>query len=173
MGSNWFAGGGIVLQDVKAKIQSGQIGLGDAITKCLPSFRGKVSDERLIWLSHELQGYPNALDFYSRPGNDFPPYRVVRGSLKLMDATGAVTPVLDHAIGKRTEFFLAAPVAWLEESAMLQGNVTYVELPELNVYMKGQKGNAVCELSKDQLTRILTSMKQSLCSIIDDVAKAK
>jgi hypothetical protein len=91
----------------------------------------------------------------------------------MMNQTGAVAPVTGHAIGKRSEFFLAAPIAWLEESYQLPGAVTYVELPELNVYLKGQVGNAVCELSKDQLTRILNSFKQSFCAIIDEVtAKA-
>jgi hypothetical protein len=164
-----------VLQDLKSKVQSGQITLADAITKALPSFRGKVSDDRLIWLSNELQGYPNALDFYSRPANDFPPYRVVRGRLKMMDATGAVTDAsaAAGAMGQRTEFFLAAPVAWLEESSQFQGHITYVELPELNVYMKGQSGNAVVEFTKDQLTRILTSTTQSFCALIDQVAAKK
>lgn len=174
-GFRLYVVGGNVLQELKSKVQNGQVSLGEAITKALPAFRGRVSDERLIWLSNELQGYPNALDFYSRPGNDFPPYRVVRGALKMMDAgTHEVTPVTHHPIGNRTEFFLAAPIAWLEESVQLPGTITYVELPELNVYMKGQKGNTVCELTKDQLTRILSSFKTSFCSIIDEVsAKAK
>ena len=171
MGAVRLVAGGIVLQDLKAKVQSGQVGLGEAITKALPAFRGKVSDDRLVWLANELQGYPNALDFYSRPANDFPPYRVVKGALKLMDQTGAVTEITHHAIGKRTEFFLAAPVDWLEESSRYGESITYVELPELNVYLKGQAGSAVCELTKDQLTRILNSFKQSFCSIIDEVSK--
>jgi hypothetical protein len=123
-----------------------------------------------VWLANELQGYPNALDFYSRPANDFPPYRVVRGRLKMMDATGAVTEVSAGAMSQRTEFFLAAPVGWLEESSQFPGNITYVELQELNVYMKGQQGNAVCEFSKDQLVRILSSLRQSFCALIDEVA---
>jgi hypothetical protein len=163
-----------VLQDLKSKVQSGQITLADAITKALPSFRGKVSDDRLIWLSNELQGYPNALDFYSRPANDFPPYRVVKGRLKMMDMTGAVSEVTAAgAMGQRTEFFLAAPVSWLEESVQFEGQITYVELPELNVYMKGQAGNAVVEFTKDQLTRILSSLKQSFCALIDQVLAKK
>ena len=91
----------------------------------------------------------------------------------MMDATGAVTDVSAGAgtMAQRTEFFLAAPVAWLEESIQFQGHITYVELPELNVYMKGQAGNAVVEFTKDQLTRILTSLTQSFCALIDQVAK--
>lgn len=162
-----------MLQDLKTKIQSGQISLNDGIMKAMPSFRGKVSDERLIWLSNELQGYPNALDFYSRPSQDFPPYRVVAGKLKMMDKNGNVSDVTNHPLAQRNELFLAAPVAWLEESMMLPGHITYVELQELNVYLKGQ-GAAVCELTKDQLTRILNSLRQSVCALIDEVmAKAK
>jgi hypothetical protein len=164
---------GNVLQDLKTKIQGGQISLNDAIMKAMPSFRGKVSDERLIWLSNELQGYPNALDFYSRPSQEFVPYRVVAGRLKMMDKTGNVSDLTNHPIAKRNEFFLSAPVAWLEESMLFPGQITYVEMQELNVYLKGQ-GAAVCELTKDQLTRILNSLRQSLCAVIDEVtAKAK
>ena len=87
-----------------------------------------------------------------------------------MDQTGAVADVNAGAMSQRTEFFLAAPVHWLEESHnLVPGQITWVELQELNVYMKGQNGNAVCELSKEQLTRILNSIKGSFCSLIDDV----
>jgi hypothetical protein len=158
-----------VLTELKKKIQTGQMPLAEALARALPDFRGKIGDNRLIWLSHELQGYPNALDYYQRTSTtDFPPYRVVNGSLKVMDSQGNLNDVT-HAIGQRKQFFLAAPVGWLEDSATMPGQITYVELSELNVYMGMGMGNAVCEVSKEQITRILTSFKQSFCALIDEI----
>jgi hypothetical protein len=160
-----------VLQDLKNKVQSGQIALSEAIPRALPHFRGKVSDDRLMWLSHELQGYPNALEFYRNQRDDFPPYRIVNGTLLMMDSNGNTKEVTNNAFGKRTEFFLSAQVAWLEDSNRFPGQITYVELPELNVYMAMGQGNAVCEVTKDQLQRILNSVTTSFCALIDQVAK--
>jgi hypothetical protein len=157
-----------VLADLKKKLQIGQMPLSQALASALPDFRGKVSDSRLIWLSNELQGYPNALDYYQKPSNEFPPYRVVTGSLKVMDSQGNLSE-LEHAIAKRNQFFLAAPLPWLEDAIRLPGKITFVELPELNIYMHMGMGNAVCEVSKDQVERILVSFRQSLLSLIDEV----
>ncbi len=157
-----------MLLELKRKIQVGELQLGDALAQALPSFRGQVGDSRLLWLSHELQGYPHALDFYQKPSNEFPPYRVVNGKLKVMDRQGNLSAV-SHSIGQRTQFFLAAPIAWLEESALLPGNITYVELPELNTYMKMGMGEAVCEVSKEQIQRIIASFRQSFIALIDEV----
>jgi hypothetical protein len=161
-----------VLTELKTKLLANQILLGEALGRALPSFRGKVGDARLNWLANELQGYPNALDFYKNPSNEFPPYRVVQGALRVMDGQGNVAPVA-HAIGQRKEFFLAAPVAWLEDSANMPGQITYVELPELNIYMGMGMGNAVCEVSKEQIERILGNFKRSFIACIDEVLAKK
>ena len=156
-----------MLTELKTKLLANQIQLGEALGRALPSFRGKVGDARLNWLANELQGYPNALDFYKNPSNEFPPYRIVKGSLRVMDQQGNVQSV-QHAIGQRTEFFLAAPIAWLEDSAQMPGQITYVELPELNIYM-GMLGNAVCEVTKEQIERIILNFKRSFIACIDEV----
>ena len=161
-----------MLTELKTKLLANQILLGEALGRALPSFRGKVGDARLNWLANELQGYPNALDFYKNPSNEFPPYRVVQGSLRVMDSLGNVSSVA-HAIGQRKEFFLAAPVAWLEDSANMPGQITYVELPELNIYMGKGMGNAVCEVSKEQIERILGNFKRSFIACIDEVLAKK
>lgn len=161
-----------MLEDIRKKVGTGETRLGDALAKALPLFRGRASDERLMWLSNELQGYANALNFYQKPSDDFPPYRVVTGKLRLMDHNGNLSDIR-HPMAERSQFFLAAPLAWLEDSAQLPGLTTYVELPELNVYTDTKIGSAVCEVTKEQIVRVLNSFKQSFVVLIDQVCESK
>lgn len=158
-----------MLEDLRQKIAANQIGLHEALATALPSFRGKLSDERIMWLANEMQGYRNATDWYQNPTPDFPPYRVVTGELKVMDRQGNLAQ-LNHPMANRTQFFLAAPIAWLEDSVTLPGSITMVEMAELNAYMgKLAQGTVVLHLTKDQVQALLANFKRSLLAVIDDV----
>ncbi|HEY9712978.1 MAG TPA: hypothetical protein V6C72_05890 [Chroococcales cyanobacterium] len=156
-----------MLQDLKTKVSAGQIRLSDALSSALPDFRGKIPDDRLMWLVNEMQGYPNALDWYSRPMQDFPPYRVVAGQLKLVDREGNMGDV-NHPLAQRQQYFLAAPVSWLEEAANMPGSVAMVEMQELSSYFK-TAGGVACLCNKDEIKRILNSFRQSFLALIDEV----
>lgn len=157
-----------MLADLKTKVMTGGIRLSDALSQALPDFRGKIADDRLMWLVNEMQGYPNALDWYSRPMQDFPPYRVVAGQLKLVDKEGNLGDA-QHPLANRQQYFLAAPVSWLEQATdQQQGSVAIVEMQELSSYFK-TAGGVVCLCNKDEIRRILNSFRQSFVALIDEV----
>lgn len=162
-------GGGYLLYEIKRKLQRGEITISDGIVKCLPDLRGRVPDETLVWLASELQGYSNSLHFYQENNHNLPAYRVVKGTLKIMDASGKLTDI-KHPFTSRTQFFLGAPVAWLEEFAKLPGEVALVELPDLTTLLGGGRGNVACEFTKEQLTRMLSIVKSRVLEVMNQVA---
>lgn len=156
---------------LKARVQSGDIRISDALTRILPKLRGIVTDDTLIWCSNELQGYPNALDFYQRKYTDLPPYRVVAGVLKVVRSDGQLVGIT-HPLAERNQHFLSAPIGWIEDFYSLPGEMTVVEFPELTKHI-GAGGTIVCQCTKTQLRRITNSVKDSLILLIDQVAMGK
>lgn len=166
--------GGSVLQDLKNAVVAGQVRLGEALSRALPNVHGKVADDRILWMVNEMNGYPNALNWYSRPTEDFPPYRVVNGVLKSVDPAGNLGD-MNHPLAAKGRYFLAAPISWLEEAADTDSNVALVEMQELSgPYAKATGGGGVvCSCNKDEITRILNSFRQNFVAILNEVgAKA-
>lgn len=156
-----------MLQDLRTKLFQRKISLADAVAQAMPEFRGRIPDERLMWLVNELQGYPHALDWFQQPSADFPEYRVVNGALKILSSTGEVSD-LQHPLASRKRFFIAASIRWLEDSLKIPGPITFVEMAELNAFTKQTQGGAiVCEMQKDQITRILTVTGQGFVKLLD------
>lgn len=156
-----------LLAEVKERVSQGDLRLSDAIARILPTLRGKASDDDLIWCSNELQGYPNGLDYYHRKFTDLPPYRVVNGLIKVIQRDGSSTAI-SHPMASRSDYFLSAPVGWLEDFYTLPGELSVVELPELTSYIgKETGGTIVCQCTKTQLLRIIGSIKQSLLALLD------
>jgi hypothetical protein len=160
-----------VFQDLKQKLLSGQISFSEALPKALPQLRGKVSDEKLLWLASELQGYSNAIEFYQSNNHGLPPYRIVPGALYLMTPDGALNE-LKHPYAKRTDYFLSAPVAWLEEFARQQGDTSVVEVPELTAFMSASGGGVVCQTKKVELRRIIANFRNEFLALLDQVEPA-
>ena len=156
------------IEDVKHKIIGKQIQLGPALTKLLPMMRGKVADERLFWLVSELQGYQNAIDFYQQSSHSLPTYRIIPGALKVVDKQGNLAD-LNHPWAKKTQFFLGAPIAWLEDSADVPGLSTMVELPELTNYAGKNLGTIVCECKRADLLACIEAFRRQLISLLTEV----
>ncbi len=154
------------LQQIQLKLEQNKIALADAIVEVLPLLRNKESDDTLRWLVNELQGYSDTMSFYSNPNHRLPQYRVVNGNLKLLGKNGEMTD-LDHALANRSEYFLGAPVSWLEEFASLPGNDCVAELPELAKQL--QSGLVVLQLPKAQLLRILNEVRARFLLLLDKV----
>jgi hypothetical protein len=157
-----------VFQDLKNKLLSGQVTFAEALPKALPQLRGKISDEKLLWLASELQGYSNAIEFYQSQAHSLPKYRIVPGALYLLTPDGALTE-LKHPYAKRSDYFLSAPVAWLEEFARLQGDVSLVEVPELTAFMSASGGGVVCQTKKVELRRIIANFRNEFIALLDQV----
>jgi hypothetical protein len=157
-----------VFQELKQKLLSGQMTFAEALPKALPQLRGKVSDEKLLWLASELQGYSNAIEFYQNNTHGLPRYRIVPGALFLMTADGNLNE-LKHPYARRTDYFLSAPVAWLEEFARLQGDISLVEVPELTAFMSGAGGGVVCQTKKVELRRIIANFRNEFIALLDQV----
>lgn len=161
-----------MLEDLKKRLTNKQVRLGEALAEALPAFRGKITDECIMWLASEMQGYQNASDWYQRPTKEFPAYRIVKGELGVMDREGNLG-ALNHPLAQRQEFFIGAPIAWLEDSATLPGHITMVEMQELNAYMgKFAHGTIVCRMTKDSLLRILENFRLNLIRVIEEVTAA-
>jgi hypothetical protein len=121
----------------------------------------------LIWCSNELQGYQNGIDFYRRRFTELPPYRVVSGVIKIIMRDGEAMAI-NHPIATRNEYFLSAPVGWLEDFYSVPRELSVVELPELTAFLaKDAGGTIVCQCTKTQLKRIMESIKQSFILILD------
>lgn len=152
-----------MLDQLKKDIVSGKTPVSQALAQVLPVLRGRVTDEKLMWFVKELQGYENSLDYYSYP-REFPAYRVVPGQLRMMQMDGTLLDI-DTPMSRKEQFFIGAPIAWLEESAQLPNDPTMVEMFGMNV--SGRAGVIVCVLERRRLEHILDVVKQSLLALID------
>ena len=157
------------LEQVQLRLQEKKISISDAIVEALPHLREKRSDEILGWMVNELQGYGNTMAFYSKPNHGLPEYRIVNGTLKLLAKNGEMTGV-DHPLANRKQYFLSAPISWLQEFASLPGELCIVELPELASSL--QSGQVVLQLPKAQLIRILNEVQARLLLLLDENQQA-
>ncbi|MBL8081735.1 MAG: hypothetical protein JNN26_03905, partial [Candidatus Obscuribacter sp.] len=64
-----------MFQQLKNQLLSGQISFNQALPQALPELRGKIADEKLLWLASELQGYENAVAYYQTEDHGLPKYR--------------------------------------------------------------------------------------------------
>lgn len=154
------------MNEIGQKLKLGETSTADAIVNILPQLRGHAPDDTLSWLVNELQGYANSIDFYQVNNHHLPAYRVVKGSLMLMNTSGNLTQ-LNHPFAKRGQYFLAAPIAWLEEFAGLPGEMALAELPDLTSFLGSGKGTVVCQFTKDQLLSLLAQVKEKVLTIIN------
>lgn len=146
------------LEKLSQDLENNKISISDTILKALPILKDSQPDNIMAWLSDELQGYRNPLDFYYQNSNLFPPYRVIKGSLKLMNQDGNLVNV-DHPLVNTPKHFLSAPVSWLEESYGASGDQCYVEMPGLS---HDKREIIVLECSRYDLQRVLAEIKGRL-----------
>jgi hypothetical protein len=147
--------------------------MSDALARALPKFRGLAADELLVWCANELQGYGNGLEFYQSRSHDLPPYRVVAGHLKVVHQDGSWGEIA-HPLAQRNEFFLSAPLSWLEDFSSIPGESSVVDLPELTNYIGRQLGGTiVCECRKSELERILGSFRENFAAALNEVINVK
>jgi hypothetical protein len=164
------------LQDLKRKITNKELELPDALAKALPLLRGLVSDEKLMWLASELQGYPNGLEFFQSKGNEaalkeFPNYRIVTGKIWLLTPQGTLAE-LNNPMTNRDRVFLSAPVSWLEEALKDPNDTCIVDMSELTNYFAKGVGNVVCECPKEHLRGILSIFRQRFIQVLDEASQS-
>ena len=160
-----------MFQDLKQQLLTGQISFNQALPQALPQLRGRIADEKLLWLASELQGYSNAIEYYQSGGHNLPKYRIVPGVLRLMTAEGNLVE-LKHPYAKRDQIFLGAPISWLEEFSNQAGDWTLVEVPELTAFMSSGGGGVVCETQKVELRRIIATFRNEFINLLDQVSAA-
>jgi len=162
------------LDQLRQQLQRKEISVGDAAVKALPLLRGKVSDDTLLWLVSEVQGYQGAIDFYQEKGsvNSYPEYRIVNGALRLLDSSGMLKE-MKHPFASRGRYFLSAPVSWLEQFESLPGDTALADCPDLTSYMGAGIGTVVCEFPKPQLHQMIVHIRQRLCAVLDKVSQAQ
>jgi hypothetical protein len=155
-----------MLQDLKRDILAGKRTIADAITAALPLFRGKLNEHKVAFLVNEYQGYQNiALDWYKRPSKEFPNYRIIEGQMKMMDTNDGSVSDVTHPMTANKQFFISAPISWVEESLGLGIDPTMVEMSEMG---RMPNGILVCITAKANVQRIIDIVKQSLLSFIDE-----
>ncbi len=159
-----------MFQELKVKLLAGQITFNQALPQALPQLRGKIADEKLLWLASELQGYASAIEFYQTEDHNLPPYRIVPGTLRLMTGDGNLVE-LKHPYAKRTKIFLSSPISWIEEFAShnQQGTQSLVEVPELTAFMSQGGGGVVCETTQAELRRIIATFRNQFIDLLDQV----
>ena len=152
-------------EKLQSDLEHNRISLADAIVKALPILKEKHNDATMSWLSSELQGYSNPLNFYYQENHSFPPYRVVTGSLKLMNKEGNLVNLV-HPLSDRSKYFLSAPVSWLEESNALPGaDMCYTEMTELS-HDKSSGEVIVLAYTHRQLQETLAEIKKRLIALL-------
>ena len=155
-----------MLEELKRDLLNGKKPLSEAITAALPAFQGKISDHKIAYLVNEYQGYQNiALDYYKRPSKEYPSYRIVPGQMKLMGLQDGQLMDVTHPLAQHDQFFIAAPISWVEESTQLGIDPTMVEMAEIG---KMPTGIIVCLVAKNQMERVVMIVKQSLLAFIDE-----
>jgi len=155
-----------MLEQLKIEILNGKKTLSEGIAVALPAFKDKISEHKVQYLVSEFQGYEQiALEFYKRGGKEYPPYRVVHGEMKLMQVEDGELVSVTHPLATNNNFFVSAPIAWIEESINLGLDPTMIEMPEIG---KPPGGLIVCVTAKSNLQRIIDIVKQSLLSFIDE-----
>lgn len=161
------------LDEIKYRISSNKMPLSEALATALPKFRGLADDNLLFWCVNELQGYNDGLNYYQEHAHNLPQYRVVQGRLAVVMPDGNWAQI-NHALAQRGQYFLSAPVQWLEDFAAVQGDDAIVDLPELTNFIGRQMGGTViCATKKTQLVRILDMSKQSFMSALEHVIKLR
>jgi len=159
----------VYFQQLKNQLLSGQTTFTKALPDALPKLRGNITDDKLIWLSSELQGYPDALSFYQSQHHGLPAYRVVRGSLHILRPDGSFEPLI-HPYANRQDFFLSAPISWIEEFSTLPGEESLVELQEFGQFIaRTGGGGVVCACQKLELKRIIAVFRNEFIKLIDEV----
>jgi hypothetical protein len=162
-----------VFEELRQKLLSGQISFSQALPEALPKLRGRVTDDNLLWLSSELQGYADALTFYQSANHGLPVYRAVPGALYIIRPDGSFEP-LNHPYASRDRFFLGAPISWIEEFSNLQGDESLVELAEFGSFIsKSGGGGVVCACPKTELKRIIATFRNEFIKLLDRVDKAQ
>ena len=156
------------MQELKRKLLTRQISYSEALPLALPDLRGKIADDKLLWLASELQGYQNAMEFYQSRVGDFPKWRIVKGQLRLLNTAGALVSV-NHPFANRAEFFLGAPISWLEQFASQPEDPSLVDLPELTSLIGKGTGNVVCVLPRAQLNLVIANSRRDFMSLLDHV----
>lgn len=155
-------------QRLKRELLQGQTTFTRALPEALPALRGKIQDEKLNWLSNELQGYPEALEFYKSTDNELPKYRIVQGALYHLQPDGNFNE-LNHPYARRNDFFISAPITWVEEAANLPEDDSLVELQEFGSFMAAVGGGVVCSCKKTELKRIIATFRNEFIKILDEV----
>lgn len=155
-----------MLEELKRDIINGKRPIGEAITLALPAFRNKLSEHKITYLVSEYQGYQtNALDYYKRPSKEYPSYRIVSGKLQMMKMDDGSLQEVKHPLADRQQFFISAPIAWVEESANLGIDPTMIEMSEMG---KMPQALLVCVVPRIEIQRCLDIVKQSLLAFIDE-----
>jgi len=97
----------------------------DLLRRALVAARLLKLPEWATWISHELQGYPD--------GSEVPPYRLLRGELKVMNPVRGLIPLhVDDAelTEMLSESRFCQPISALEELAVPGNVVRYFFSPE-------------------------------------------
>ncbi|GEM_PF-450768 len=155
-------------QKLKQQLLQGQTTFTKALPEALPALRGKIQDDKLNWLSNELQGYPEALEFYKSTDNDLPKYRIVQGALYHLQPDGNMEP-LNHPYARRNDFFISAPIMWVEEASGYPNDDSLIELQEFGAFMAAVGGGVVVTCKKTELKRIIATFRNEFIKILDEV----
>ncbi len=159
-----------MLKELKEQILRKEITLSEALPRVLPELRGRVSDEKLLWLSRELQGYDDALDFYRGTSHGLPPYRIVKGTLYRVGQDGSITP-MTHPYAQRSDFFLSAPISWLEQEAKVPGDESLIELTEFSAFKIIGDHGVVCACAKNDVRRLVSAFQVRLLRLFDELIR--
>lgn len=158
---------------LKNQLLQGATTFTKALPDALPKLRGRITDDKLIWLSNELQGYTDALTFYQSQKHDLPMYRVVYGSLHIIRPDNTFEP-LTHPYANREQFFLSAPIHWIEEFSNLPGDESLVELAEFGQFIaRTGGGGVVCACNKMELKRMIATFRNEFIKLLDEVIAAE
>ena len=159
-----------MFQQLKNQLLSGQISFNEALPRALPELRGKIGDDKLLWLASELSGYEGAVSYYQSDDHGLPQCRIVAGALRYMTPDGQITE-LKHPYAKKSHIFLSSPISWLEEFATYPGDMSLVEVPELTAFMGAGGGGVICECQKSELRRIIATFRNEFIAILDKVSE--
>ena len=153
------------MNEVREKLRTHEISLVEAIEHIRDHAKERLTDFRLRWLQHELNGYPPRENVLAESSLHEPEYRKLHGQYLAQLSTGEWVDVSDTNLGDYPGF-LGVGIGVIEEVINNPGTES-IDLP-LGEIIKGTQFRL--RVTRAQLKNIDESVRNRLVDLIDEIS---
>lgn len=153
-----------MLSAIRRRLVHKNISLADAMRMLKEEGRELLTEIRLRWVDHELNGYPLHGGLISNQPFDVPEYRRVNGQYFARTASGLWADVTDTKIAE-VAGFLPVPIGIIEDLVANPLN----ELVEVQLGELLENTPVLVRLHRSQLVTIDEAVRNLLISLLDEL----